>query len=76
MQRRVVAALARQAPARGPALLVLRVFRPSTRSEGVAPSVTPRDPTQAAVRGYPSDDRCHGRYLDATNRKALTISAE
>jgi hypothetical protein len=33
VQRRVVAALARSAPARGPALLVLRVFKPSARSE-------------------------------------------
>lgn len=33
VQRRVVAALARQASARGPALLVLRVFKPSARSE-------------------------------------------
>jgi hypothetical protein len=33
VQRRVVAALARGAPAHGPALLVLRVFKPSARSE-------------------------------------------
>lgn len=33
VQRRVVAALARAAPAHGPALLVLRVFKPSARSE-------------------------------------------
>ncbi|HET9976710.1 MAG TPA: hypothetical protein VFQ20_04685, partial [Burkholderiaceae bacterium] len=33
VQRRVVAGLARSAPARGPALLVLRVFKPSARSE-------------------------------------------
>ena len=33
VQRRVVAALARSAPSRGPALLLLRVFKPSARSE-------------------------------------------
>jgi len=33
VQRRIVAMLARSAPARGPALLVLRVFKPSARSE-------------------------------------------
>jgi hypothetical protein len=33
VQRRVVAALARSAPAQGPSLLLLRVFKPSARSE-------------------------------------------
>ncbi len=33
VQRRVIAALARGEPARGPALLLLRVFKPSARSE-------------------------------------------